>query len=118
MRVPYTVGRIQRSMYGVTALPRRMAYITPSGRPPQTRITTTSRPISAPYTQQPSEVNGEPTMSVAMKTAPSMSPPEKSMKMGEANRSESARWSAPLRMMTAAKMDAGMRQFIMLRATR
>ncbi len=31
-----------------TALPSRIAYITPSGMPPQTRITTTSAPISAP----------------------------------------------------------------------
>jgi hypothetical protein len=61
-----------------------MAYITPSGMPPQVRIATTSVPIRRRRAQVPRGVIGEVTRSVAMKTAPSISPPEPSMKSGEA----------------------------------
>ena len=68
---------------GEKALANKMAYITPSGKPPHKRIITTSRPIKKPYTKQPKEVIGDATISVAIKTAPSINPPENSIKMGE-----------------------------------
>ena len=60
-----------------------MAYITPSGRPPNSRISTVSRPISAPLTKAPSGVTGEATMSLAMNQAPSIRPPENHTNSGE-----------------------------------
>ncbi len=60
----------------------RIAYITPSGSPPHTRISTTSAPIPMPKIQAPAVVTGEVTMSVAMYMAPIMRPPENSMKVG------------------------------------
>ena len=54
--------------------------MTPSGSPPQSRINTTRAPIPKPKIHAPRGVVGEVTMSVAMYTAPSISPPLKSMK--------------------------------------
>jgi hypothetical protein len=53
-------------MNGTSAFMKRMAYITPSGSPPHTRITTTSTPTPTAKTQRPRLVTGEVTISVAM----------------------------------------------------
>ena len=66
VRVPNTRGCVARLMNGTSAFMSRMAYITPSGSPPQMRITTTSTPMPAPKIQRPALVTGEVTMSVAM----------------------------------------------------
>ncbi|OGL07093.1 MAG: hypothetical protein A3H48_04235 [Candidatus Rokubacteria bacterium RIFCSPLOWO2_02_FULL_71_18] len=87
----------------------RMAYITPSASPPQIRMRTTSRPIPAPKIQQPGFVTGEVTRSVAMYTAPSISPPEKSMNAASGYRGWS-QWSPVASTPTVAKMLAGIRQ--------
>ena len=71
-------------MNGTSAFMSRMAYITPSGSPPHTRMTTTVSPTPAPNSHRPPLVTGAVTMSVAMNTAPSISPPEKSMNGAEA----------------------------------
>jgi hypothetical protein len=97
-------------MNGTSAFMSRIAYITPSGRPPQTRIVTTSTPMPNPNSHLPAFVTGLVTMSVAMNTAPSMSPPEKSMKRGVGYFAFAA-WSTLENSATVAKMLAGMRQF-------
>jgi hypothetical protein len=45
---PYTRVRTKRLIRGVAAFISRMAYITPSGKPPQIRMSTTSRPMPMP----------------------------------------------------------------------
>ncbi len=58
-------------------------------------------------------------MSVAMKTAPSISPPENSMKSGDgvARRVDGVQHAAESAA-TVPRIATGIRQFIMLRATR
>ena len=46
--VPNTRGRTRLSICGDAALASKMAYITPSGIPPHTRMTTTNTPINTP----------------------------------------------------------------------
>ena len=47
--VPHNVrGCVRLSISGDSALPSRMAYMTPSGSPPLNRIRTVIAPISAP----------------------------------------------------------------------
>ena len=87
----------------------RIAYITPSGRPPHTRITTTRMPTPIPNTHRPRFVTGDVTMSVAMYTAPRMSPPEKSMN-GASGLCGSIACSTPLSSATVAMMLTGRRQ--------
>ena len=53
-------------MRGVAAFINRIAYMTPSGKPPNTRIRITSRPMPTPKIQAPLGVMGELTGSVAM----------------------------------------------------
>ncbi len=86
--------------------------------PPQKRMTTTRLPMRKPYSQQPGFVIGEATMSVAMNTAPSIRPPDSSMKTGPGKDPGSARLKSQVMPATVANIEIGMRQFIMLRATR
>jgi hypothetical protein len=105
-------------MKGTSAFISRIAYITPSARPPHSRITTTRTPIPKPKIQQPALVTGEVTMSVAMYTAPSMRPPEKSMNMASGYRAASSQCSSCENTATVRKMLAGMRQLRNLRSAR
>jgi len=97
-------------MNGTSAFMSRMAYITPSASPPQLRMITTRTPMPAPKIQQPFDVIGEVTMSVAMYTAPRTRPPENSMNGAEPYRSASARCNAAANTATVARMETGMRQ--------
>jgi len=105
-------------MNGTNAFMNRMAYITPSGRPPHTRISTTIRPIPMPKIQAPPAVTGEVTMSVAMYIAPSISPPENSMNSGWGKRSGPIRCRTPENAATVRKMLSGIRQSRYLRRAR
>jgi hypothetical protein len=88
---------------------RRIAYITPSGRPPHTRMSTTSAPMPAPKTHLPPFVTGLVTMSVAMKTAPSIKPPENSMNTADGCRASTA-CRIPANTATLKRMLTGVRQ--------
>ena len=72
-----------RSISGVAAFMSRMAYMTPSGSPPQRRMRTTSTPTPIPKIHAPRGASGDVTGSVAMYTAPKSRPPEQSMNAGD-----------------------------------
>jgi hypothetical protein len=63
-----------------------------------------------PKIHAPRGAIGEVTGSVAMKTAPNMSPPEKSMNRALGYRSGFTRCMMPLKMPTVRTIEAGMRQ--------
>jgi hypothetical protein len=63
-------------MSGVSAFINRIEYMTPSGRPPDSRIITRIIPAPPPKIHDPLSVIGEVTISVAIKNAPSNKPPD------------------------------------------
>ncbi len=105
-------------MKGTRAFMKRIAYMTPSGSPPHSRISTTSAPIPMPKIQQPAFVVGEVTMSVAMYHAPSMRPPLKSMKSASGWRSGATACAICDSTATVARIETGMRQLRWLRSAR
>jgi hypothetical protein len=75
-RIPNTFGFVSLSMSGVTAFMSSIEYDTPSGYPPHSRITEANIPHPIPKIIMPVFVTGDVTMSVAIKNAPKISPPE------------------------------------------
>ena len=63
-------------MIGVNAFINKIEYITPSGTPPNSRMMIKNTPAPVPNIQDPVVVIGEVTISVAIKKAPSIKPPD------------------------------------------